>query len=71
MRVPFSYVFQTNADGTVSPRGSVHVNGITIKPGTSIGSKVSFGGFDISTAVGRDLEIEKNKDVVVIKDVYR
>ena len=55
----------------MSPRGSVHVNGITIKPGTSIGSKVSFGGFDISTAVGRDLEIEKNKDVVVIKDVYR
>lgn len=67
MRVPFSQVFQINPDGSVSPKVPVHINGVSMGVGVSFTQGVSFGGFDITTIKGRDLDIEKQGDIVIIK----
>ena len=71
MRVPFHQVFQVNADGSVSPLMSVHVNGVTMSPGVSLGTGVSFGGLDIAAIRGKDPEVEQQGSTVVIKGFHQ
>ena len=70
MRVTFSQVFQTNANGSISPRTTVQIGGVTMSPGVSFTPGVSFGGVDIASLAGHDLEIEQSGNVIVIKSVY-
>jgi hypothetical protein len=58
MKVPFSYAFQENPNGSCTPKMQIHVNGITMGPGVSVRGGVSFGGFDIAKYRGKDLDIE-------------
>ena len=70
MRVSFHHVFQVNADGSVSPLMAVHVNGVTMRPGVSFSTGVSFGGLDIAAIRGKDLKVEQQGNTVVIKGFY-
>ncbi len=71
MRVSFQQIFQTNPDGSYSPKGLVRVGSATMSPGVSFGSGVTFSGFNIATYAGHDLEIEQNLDgAIEIKGAY-
>ena len=71
MRVPYDQVFQSNSNGSVSPRCSVHINGVTMSPGVSFTQGVAFGGLDVVAIRGHDLDIEQQGDVVVIKGYFQ
>lgn len=71
MRISFDEVFQTNPDGTMSPRGVVKIGGVTMSPGVAFTSGVSFSGVDIATYEGHALEVEQEADgIVVVKGIY-
>lgn len=62
-RVRFSEVFLIQ-NGMISPRVPVYINGITMGPGVGFGAGVSFGGFDIASIAGKDLDVEVRDGVV-------
>lgn len=70
MRVSFNEVFQTNPDGSISPRSVVCVGGVTMSPGVAFTQGVSFGGLDLASLGGRDLEIEQEPGRIIIKGHY-
>jgi hypothetical protein len=70
MRVPFSAVFQTNANGSVSPKTNVTIGGVTMSPGVSFSKGVSFSGIDIAQYVGHDLEVIYQGTNVIVKSIY-
>lgn len=71
MRVPFSSVFNQNSDGSISPKVTVRVGGVSMGPGVSFGKGVQMGGVDIASHAGKDLEIDKNKDgSITLKGIY-
>jgi hypothetical protein len=71
MRVSFQQVFQENADGSLSPLVQVQIGGITMSPGMAFGGGVSFGGVDLHELKGRDLDVEIQNGVYVIKGYFR
>ncbi len=71
MRVPFSSVFTQNPDGSFSPLTVVKIGGAVISPATAFRAGASFGGLDIASIAGHDLEIDKSNDgSVEIKGNY-
>ena len=70
MRVKFDQVFQVNANGSVTPRTRVQIGGVTMGPGVAFGGGVSFSGVDIASKRGKDIEVEQQGDIVVIKGFY-
>ena len=69
MRINFNELF-TVAGNMVSPKVTVHINGVTMSPGVLFSSSVLFGGVDLTKFIGRDFEIEVQNGVRVIKGVY-
>jgi len=69
MRKQFNELF-TIQNGMVSPKVPIHINGVTMTPGVSFGNGVSFGGVDLTQFVGKDLEVENQNGVYLIKGVY-
>ncbi len=70
MRVSYDQIFQVNPDGSVSPRMQVTIGGVTMGPGVAFRSGASFSGVDVASKRGKDIDIEKQGDVVVIKGFY-
>ncbi|MGH9824017.1 MAG: hypothetical protein ACREDR_12290 [Blastocatellia bacterium] len=70
VRVSFSQVFQTNPDGSISPRSRVRIGSAEFGPGASFRPGVAFSGVDIAAMAGRDLAITRDGDIVVIVRVY-
>lgn len=69
MRVHFDDIFAIQ-NGMVTPRVTVHINGITMGPGVSFGGGVAFGGVDLTQFVGKYLEVDVENRVYVIKGFY-
>jgi hypothetical protein len=70
MRVSFDQVFQTNPNGSVSPKMTVVIGGVTMTPGVSFTTGVSFGGLDVASLKGKDLEVDQSNGVTTIKGHY-
>ena len=71
MRVSFDEVFQTNQDGSISPKATVKIGGTTMNPGVSFRPGVSFSGVDLAQYAGKDLEVEQQPDgTIVVESVY-
>lgn len=58
-RVHFGDVFTVTADGNLSPKVPVDINGVQMTPGVSFGGGVQFGGFAMSQAAGHDLGVRR------------
>ena len=69
-RVPYSTVFKTNADGSVSPRMPVRLQGVKVSGNVSFTRGVSFNGTDVAAMKGKDVEIVRTSDYVDIKRFY-
>lgn len=69
-RVTFDSVFQVNADGTITPRQTTRIGGVTITPGVTISGNVAIGGINIAQYVGRELEITTDGGAIVITGIY-
>ena len=70
MRVSYSDLFAVGADGSVSPRVQVRINGVMMGPGVAFGRGVQFGGVDLAALRGKDLEVDVQNGVHVIEGHY-
>ena len=71
MKVFFTEIFQKNDTGMIAPKLPVRVGGVTMTPGVSFGSGVSFSGVDLSTLEGKYLDVDQEPDgLVIIKGYY-
>jgi len=69
-RVPFSSVF-IEQDGRFAPRQRIRVSGVEMGTGATFTTSTSFAGVEFSQIQGRDLDIETDGDVFVIRGVYQ
>jgi hypothetical protein len=70
MRVSFIQLFTALPDGAISPLRKARIRGIDLKPGVWIGEGVTVLGVDIHAIRGRDIEVELEQGVTVVKAVY-
>ncbi|KKP87811.1 MAG: hypothetical protein UR91_C0035G0003 [Candidatus Nomurabacteria bacterium GW2011_GWC2_35_8] len=70
MRYRFNDIFQTNPDGSLSPRRPLHINGVTFGYGVSFNRGVAFGGVDFFNFRGRDIEADDTSGVLNIRGFY-
>lgn len=69
-RMQFNSVFTTHEDGSLEPLQRVRIGGVTMGPGARFGNGVSFSGVNISQFIDRDLEVETDGQILVIKGIY-
>ena len=65
--VPFSELFTANADGSVSPKVQVEVNGTTLAPGSVCKKGTLYGGLDLAAMNGKKVLTTHKDKVVVLK----
>lgn len=65
--VPFSEIFKANADGSVSPKVKIEVNGTPVAAGAVCTKGTQYGGLDLSALNGKKLFIAHKGDVIVVK----
>jgi len=69
-RVNFNSIFEQRPDGTLTPRQRIRIGGVELGPGVIFSRGVAFGGVDFTQFIGRDLDIETDGDVLVIKGIF-
>lgn len=70
MRMAFSELFSQDGNW-FTPKQPVSINGCMMTPGAGFQPGTSFGGFDLTTLQGKDLEVERDSSgVVTIKGHY-
>jgi hypothetical protein len=70
MRYKFEDIFQKNPSGSLSPRKTLHVNGVTFGYGVSFNRGVAFGGIDFFNFEDKDIEADEVNGVLNIKGFY-
>jgi hypothetical protein len=70
-RVTFDSVFTKKRDGSLTPKQRIRVGGVELGPGVSFRKGVAFGGVDFTEFIQRDLEVETDGQIVVIKGIYK
>ncbi len=70
MRMSFDELFRQSADGTISPRISVHFDGVTLVPAGEIGGGDELGGVDLTQLVDKDLDVQIQDGVHAIRGIY-
>ena len=70
MRISFSQLFRELPEGGFSPVRPTRIRGVDLKPGLWICEGMGFLGVDIGTLAGRDLEVDMDQGVAVLKAAY-
>lgn len=70
MRVSFSHLFTSLPDGAISPVRKTRVRGVDLKPGLWIGEGISVRGVELHGLKGRDLEVEVEGGISLVKAAY-
>ncbi len=70
-RITFDSVFIKNPDGSLKPKQRIRVGGVELGPGVSFRKGVAFGGIDFTEFIHRDLEVETDGEILVIKGIYK
>jgi len=68
--MPFDNVFIRNADGSVTTRTTIRVGGITVGANTILRQGQTIAGLDFTQFIGRQLQVEIENGVYVIKGIY-
>lgn len=71
MRVSFNTVFIQYPDGSLEPQRRIKVGGVEFGPGVRFSKGVSFAGIDFALFIGRDLEVEEENSMLIIKGIYK
>lgn len=66
----FESLFRENPDGTIIPRQTIRIGGVTINPGVSLSETVTTGGINLAQYKSHDFEVKTDGDVVVILGIY-
>ncbi|MBI4078808.1 MAG: hypothetical protein HY429_00745 [Candidatus Levybacteria bacterium] len=69
-RVAFESIFQVNPNGTIEPKQTTRIGGVTITPGITFSKGVGVGGIDLTQFIDHDLEITTDNGVIVITGIY-
>ncbi|AFQ52178.1 hypothetical protein [Burkholderia cepacia] len=69
VRAHFDELFAVDANGNLTPKVPIDVNGTQMTPGVTFGGGVQFGGFAFSQAVGHDFGVRRlqNGFVQIVK----
>jgi len=70
-RFRFFEIFQSNPDGSLSPRRVVSINGVTFGPGVAFSRGVLFGGVNLFDYYELDIAVEEENNIYVIKGFYK
>ena len=70
MRISFSQLFRELPEGGFSPLRPLRIRGVDLNPGLWIGDGMRIVGVEFSGLAGRDLEIEMEQGVTVLKAAY-
>ena len=70
VRMSFDELFRRNAEGMISPRLPVQIGGVTVGPGGASDEGASFGGVDLAQFLGKDLDVEIQDNIHVIKGTF-
>jgi len=66
----FDELFRRNADGMIAPRLPVRIGAVIVGPGGASGGGPSFGGVDLAQFLDKDLDVEIQNNVHVIKGTF-
>ncbi len=67
--VRFEHLFNV-ISGVITPKYVVSINGNLLKPGETYGTGVCYGGVNLSQYIGKEIEVEREEDVFVIRGPY-
>lgn len=70
MRYRFDEIFQKNEDGSLTPRRTIHINGVTFGYGIRFGRGVAFGGVDFFNFEGQGIEADEINGILNIRGFY-
>lgn len=68
--MPFTSIFIDHGGNTIEPIQRIRVAGVTLSPGVRINRGTIIGGVDLTQFIGRDFEVETQKDILVITGIY-
>ena len=70
-RYNFWDVFQENPDGSLIPKVTMNVNGVTLTPSVALQAGVAVGGIDFAAYKNHDIAAEYIDDVFHIRGFFR
>ena len=70
MRYKFDEIFQKNEDGSLTPKRTIHISGVTLGYGLRFNKGVAFGGIDFFNFEGKDVEAEDVNGILNITGFY-
>ena len=68
---PFSDVFQENADGSLNPKRTISISGVTLGPEVKFGPGMVVGGIDFHKYKYRPVAAEERDNTLVIRGFYK
>lgn len=69
-RQNFWTLFQQTSNNKLTPRVILNVNGVVIGPGIMLGPGSYVGGIDFHKIIGRDIAVEIQNNVYIVKGYY-
>jgi hypothetical protein len=69
-RLNFKALFESKSDGSIEPKQRIRISGIEFGTGVILRPGIGVGGIDLTQFADRDLEVETDDSVFVIKGIY-
>lgn len=70
-RVSFNTIFKVHPNGSIESIRRVKISGVIISPGIRFSPGVRFGGIDLTLYVGKEIEIDDENGIIILKGIYR
>jgi hypothetical protein len=70
-KMHYDDLFRHNADGTISPKQILQINGEMVNTDTKIAVGTKYGGVDLSAYTGHDMLVDTLRGVVIIRQVVK
>jgi hypothetical protein len=70
-KMPFNAVFDVSEDKSITPHFAIRVGGVVVQADTTIQPGFIIGGIDLTQYTDKDLEVEVENDVYVIRGIYK